>query len=131
MSDDYIIFLQEHEVDTELIEDDPINFRQTMKSLNSKKWVDAMNEEIKSMKNNDIWDLVPLSEGAKPIGCKLIFKIKRDSKDNVKRYKSHFVTKKFTQKEGIDYKETFSPIFSKDSFRIILALVTHFDFELH
>ena len=38
---------------------------------------------------------------------------------------------RFTQKEGIDYKETFSPISSKDSFRIKMALVAHFNLELH
>jgi hypothetical protein len=41
------------------------------------------------------------------------------------------VAKGFTQKEGIDYHETFSPVSKKDSFRIIMALVAHFDLELH
>ena len=41
------------------------------------------------------------------------------------------MAKGFTQKEGIDYKDTFSPFFKKDSFRIIMALVAHFDLELH
>jgi hypothetical protein len=41
------------------------------------------------------------------------------------------VAKGFTQREGIDYHETFSPILTKDSFRIIMALVAHFDLELH
>ena len=79
------------------------------------------------MRENDIWDLVPLPEGAKPIGCKWIFKTKRDSKGNVERYKARLVAKGFTQKEGIDYKETFSPVSSKDSFRIIMTLVAYFD----
>ena len=39
--------------------------------------------------------------------------------------------KGFTQREGIDYNETFSPVSTKDSFRIIIALVAHFDLELH
>ena len=67
----------------------------------------------------------------KPIGCKWIFKIKRDSKGNTERYKARLVAKGFTQREGIDYNETFSPVSSKDSFRIIMALVAHFDLELH
>ena len=67
----------------------------------------------------------------KPIGCKCIFKIKRDSKGNVKRYKACLVAKGFTQKEDIDYKKTFSLVSSKDSFRIIIALVAHYDSELH
>jgi hypothetical protein len=41
------------------------------------------------------------------------------------------VTKGFTQREGIDYNEIFSPVSYKDSFRIIMALVAHYDFELH
>ena len=70
ISDDYIIFIQEHEVDIGMMEDDPINFCQAMKSSNAQKWIDDMNEEIKSIKDNDIWDLVPLPGGAKLIGYK-------------------------------------------------------------
>ena len=71
---------------------------------------------MKSMNDNEVWDLVELSKGVKPIGCKWIFKIKKNSKGNIERYKARLIAKGFTQKEGIDYKETFSPVSSKDSF---------------
>ncbi|RVW67425.1 Retrovirus-related Pol polyprotein from transposon TNT 1-94 [Vitis vinifera] len=58
-------------------------------------------------------------------------KTKRDSKGNIVRYKAHLVAKGFTQKKDIDYKETFSPISSNDSFRIIMALVAPNDLGLH
>ena len=90
-----------------------------------------MIDELKSMKNNDVWDLVELPERKKPIGYKWIFKTKRDSKGNIERYKAHLVTKGFTQIEGINYKETFSSVFMKNSFKIIMALVVHFDLKLH
>ena len=128
--DDFFVFLQEHEEETGMVENDPINFHQAMQGSNSQKWIDAMNEEYKSMQDNKVWELVPLPEGAKPIGCKWIFKTKRDSNGNVERYKARLVAKGFTQKEGIDFKETFSPVSSKDSFRTIMALVAHFDLEL-
>ena len=83
------------------------------------------------MEDNDVWDLVPLPKGTKFINCKWIFKTKRDLKGNVDRYKAQFVAKGFTQREGIDYKETFCPVSLKDSFRIITALVAHFDLELY
>ena len=67
-----------------------------------------MNEKLKSMKDNDIWDLVPLPEGTKLIGCKWIFKTKRDSMGNVERYKACLVANGFSQKKGIDFKETLS-----------------------
>ena len=129
--DDYIVFLQEHEDGMGLGEDDPINFQQALQNHNAQKWIDAMKDEMKSMKDNDVWDLVELPKGVKPIGCKWIFKTKRDSKGNIERYKARLVAKGFTQKEGIDYKETFSPVSSKDSFRTIMALVAHLDLELH
>ena len=115
----------------EIKENDPINLRQALQSFNAHKWIDAMNEEMKSMHDNDVWDFVQLPERLKPIGYKWIFKTKRDSKGNTKRYKAHLVAKGFTQHEGINYNETFSPVSSKDSFRIIRALVAHFDLELH
>ena len=53
------------------------------------------------------------------------------SNGNVERYKARLVAKCFTQKEDIDYRKTFSPISKKDSLRIIMTLVAHFDLELH
>ena len=80
-------------------EDDPINLQQALQSSNSQKWINAMNEEMQSMKDNDIWDLVELPEARKPIGCKWIFKTKRDSSGNIERYKARLVAKGFYSKE--------------------------------
>ena len=95
--DDYEVFLQEHKDNSGLMEDDPISFRQAMNNSDSQKWIDAMKEEFKSMQDNQVWDLVPLPEGKRPIGCKWIFKTKRDSMGNVERYKARLVAKGFTQ----------------------------------
>jgi len=57
--------------------------------------------------------------------------LRQDSNGNVKRYKAKLVAKDFTQKDGIDYKETFSPVSRKDSVRIIIDLVAHYDLDLH
>jgi len=74
---------------------------------------------------------VELREGCKRVGCKWVFKTKRDSLGNIEHYKTQLVAKGFTQNDGIDYKETFLPISKKDSLRIIMALVAHYDLELH
>jgi hypothetical protein len=102
-----------------------------MKSENSSKWVSTMEAELESMRMNKVRDLEIIHQGAKTIGCKWVYKTKRDSIGNVERYKARLVAKWFTQREGIDYHETLSPVSTKDSFRIIMALVAHFDLELH
>ena len=60
-----------------------------------------------------------------------MFKTKRDAKGHVERYKARLVAKGYSQREGIDFKETFSHVSTKDSLRIIMAIVAHFDLELH
>ena len=72
-----------------------------------------MKDEMKSMEDNSFWDLVELPKGSKPIGCKCIFKTNRDSNGNVERYKACIVAKVFTQKKGIDYKETLSSFYER------------------
>jgi hypothetical protein len=90
-----------------------------------------MQEELNSISSNDVWDLVDIPDGVKPVGCKWVYKTKHDSKGNVERFKARHVAKGFTQNKGIDYNETFSPVSKKDSFRIVMALVAHHNLELH
>jgi len=72
-----------------------------------------------------------LPKGCKRVGCKWVFKTKCDSRDNLECYKAILVAKGFTQKDDIDYKEKFSPVSQKDSFIIIMTLISHYDLELH
>jgi hypothetical protein len=90
-----------------------------------------MKDEMKSMSFNGVWDLEELPRGAKIVGCKWVYKIKYDSRGNVERFKARLVAKRFMQREVIDYNKTLSPVSCKDSFRIIMALVAHYDLELH
>jgi hypothetical protein len=127
--DDYVVYLQESDYNIGA-ENDPKSFSQAMSCKESELWYDAMKEEMNSIKSNEVWDLVELPNGAKAIGCKWVFKTKKDSLGNIERYKARLVAKGFTQKEGIDYTETFSHVSKKDSLHVIMALVAHFDLEL-
>jgi hypothetical protein len=75
-----------------------------------------MEDELSSMSSNDAWDLVEISDVAKKIGYKWVYKTKHDCKGKIERFKAMLVAKGFTQREGIDYSKTFSPISKKDSF---------------
>ena len=90
-----------------------------------------MKDMLKSMEQNEVWVLVVLPEGCKRVGCQWVFKTKRDPTSNMERHKARIVAKDFTQKNDIDYKEIFSPVSRKDSLRIIMYLVAHYDLELH
>jgi hypothetical protein len=111
--------------------DDPASYKEVVMSENLKKWLETMEDELSSMSSNGVWDLVEISDGAKKVGCKWVYKTKYDSKGKIKRVKARLVAKGFTQREGIDYTETFSPVSNKDSFQIVMALVAHYDLELH
>ena len=84
-----------------------------------------------SMEHNGVWDLVELPKDCKRVGCKWVFKTKHESHGNLERYKAKLVAKGYTQKDDIDYKEMFLPISRKDSFKIIMTLVAHYDSKLH
>ena len=62
----------------------------------SNLWYNAMKDEMDSMASNQVWDLVELPKGVKAIGCRLAFKTKKDSQDNIKRHKARLVVKGFT-----------------------------------
>ena len=128
--DGFITYLNEIDYDSSKI-NDPISYKEAITSAQSTQWLEVMNDELKSMELNNVWDLEELPKGVKPVGCKWVYKTKLDPKGNVERYKARLVAKGFTQKEGVDYNETFSPVSRKDSFRIIMALVAHYDLELH
>jgi hypothetical protein len=74
-----------------------------MRSAHSSKWLEAMQDEMRSMSTNDIWNLEKIPKRVKTVGCKWVYKTKYDSKRNVKRFKVRLMEKGFTQREGIDY----------------------------
>ncbi|GJS27936.1 putative zinc finger, CCHC-type containing protein [Tanacetum coccineum] len=121
---DYYTYLNEADFDLGKC-NDPESFEDAITCDQSAHWREAMEDELNLMSKNNVWKLAELPKGVKPVGCKWVFKNKIAPNGNIKRYKAHLVTKWYTQKEGIDYKETFSPILRKDSLRIVMALVDH------
>ena len=74
-------------------ENDPDTFSQAMSSKESNSWYSAMKEEMNFMASNQVWDLVELPDGIKAIGCKWVFKTKKDSLGNNERHKARLVAK--------------------------------------
>jgi len=74
--------------------------------------------------------VVPLPRGRKPVKCKWVLKVK-ELQDGGPKYKARLVAKGFSQKEGIDYKETYAPVIKYKSLRTLLAVANERDMEIH
>eukprot|EP00253_Pinus_taeda_P016571 PITA_16571 len=86
-----------------------------------------MNEEYHSLLANDTWDLVPLPKGRKLVRCKWVYRTKYGPDGKVDKHKARLVAKGFSQVEGIDYTETFSPVAKMNSVRLVLSLAASFN----
>ncbi|KAH9660217.1 hypothetical protein KPL70_024138 [Citrus sinensis] len=115
-----------------VIDDDiPNTFGEALRSNESNQWKLAMEEEMKSLIQNQTWELVKLPKGKKAIGNKWVYTKKQGSPNQTTpRYKARLVAKGFAQKECIDYNEVFSPVVKHTFIRILLALVAEYELEL-
>jgi len=95
------------------------------------EWQKAMTSELKALQANGTWTLTTLPTGKIPIGCRWVYKVKLRSDGSVERHKARLVAKGFTQLEGIDYQDTFSPTAKIISVRCLLALAAARGWSLH
>jgi hypothetical protein len=59
-----------------------------------------------------------------------VYKLKLATDESVDHYKARLVAKGFTQKEGVDFKETFSPVVKFDSIKIVFSITTTKDMNI-
>jgi hypothetical protein len=90
-----------------------------------------MTAEIQALEQNHTWLLTNLPLGKKAIGCKWVNKVKFKADGTVERHKARFVPKGYTQCEGLDYYETFSPVAKLTTIRCLFALVASQNWYLH
>ncbi|GKD21152.1 retrotransposon protein, putative, ty1-copia subclass [Tanacetum coccineum] len=109
---------------------EPANYRAALMDPKSKKWLDAMNVKMQSMKDNEVWVLVELPPNARTVGSKWLFKKKTNMDGAVYVFKARLVAKGFTQTYGVDYEETFSPVANIRAIRIRIAIAAYYDYEI-
>ncbi|CAA0832986.1 cysteine-rich RLK (RECEPTOR-like protein kinase) 8, partial [Striga hermonthica] len=91
-------------------------------ALKDECWILAMQEELEQLTRNDVWELVPEPSSGNVIRTKWIFKNKTDEFENVTRNKARLVAQGYTQTQGINFDETFAPVFRLESVRIFLSI---------
>ena len=112
----------------DLVDREPSCFEEAVKK---KEWVEAMMEEYHSIMKNDVWSIVPRPKDKVVVSSKWLYKIKHASHGSIEKYKARFVAHGFSQKEGIDYEETFAPVARYTSIRALMALATKMKWKLH
>ncbi|NDA63213.1 MAG: hypothetical protein EBX50_14410 [Chitinophagia bacterium] len=109
----------------------PTSFKEAKEGPDAPNWIKATEEEYASILENGTWTLVPLPPGRKAVGCKWVYRIKRDAAGNIKRWKARLVAKGYSQVEGLDFTETFAPVAKFSSIRILLSFAAAKDWECH
>lgn len=87
-----------------------------------------MNHEYDALIKNKTWDLVEKPKGVPVVDCKWVFKIKRDEMGNISKFKSRLVARGFTQRFGINYWDTYSPVVKNSTLRLLLAVAVEEDY---
>jgi hypothetical protein len=113
-----------------ITDDDPKTVMEEVNSEDSKLWKKAMVEEMDALDKNEAWDIVELPAGRKYVGSKWLFKKKLNAQGKVEKYKAQLVAKGYSEVEGIDFGDIFSPPPKLTSIRFILSIVVAFDLEV-
>jgi len=90
-----------------------------------KRWLESCLEELKSLKDRDVYEIVDLPKRRKAVKNRWVFNIKPNG-----RYRSRLVAKGFSQVEGIDFDELFSPVVRYKNVRLLLAVAALEDLDI-
>jgi len=113
---------------------EPSTYAEAIKSSNANEWMSAMKEELKSIEDNETYEMTDLPPGRKAIGSRWVYKTKKNEDGSIARHKARLVAQGFSQKQGIDYDEVFAPVARSVSLRLLLSsagvneyIVKHYD----
>lgn len=94
-------------------------------------WMEAINDELRSLEEKDTWVLVPRTKEQHVITNRWIFRHKFKANGEIDRYKARLVIRGCSQKHGIDYEETFAPVVKYNSIRTLLAVSAAKNFKMY
>ena len=111
--------------------EEPTTIQEAWNSKHSTQWKAAADSEFQSLMENKTWELVELPTNRKAIGCKWVFRVKYGDRGQVERFKGRLVAKGYSQKPGVDYDETFSPVVRFSSIRTLLSFAVQKGMIVH
>src|SRR5436190_9749061 len=120
--DDFIVYL---------VDDTPRTIAEAYSSQDTDYWKEVVRSEMDSIMANGTWEINDRPYGCKPVGCKWVFKKKLRPDGIIDKYKARLVVKGYTQKEGEDFFDTYSPVARLTTIRVLLSLATSHGLLVH
>nr|AAR87214.1 retrotransposon protein, putative, Ty1-copia sub-class [Oryza sativa Japonica Group] len=114
-----------------LVDDTPKSISEAYASPDADYWKEAVRSEMDSIIANGTWEVTERPYGCKPVGCKWVFKKKLRPDGTIEKYKARFVGKGYTQKEGEDFFDTYSPVARLTTIRVLLSLAASHGLLVH
>ncbi|KAL0411257.1 UNVERIFIED_CONTAM: Retrovirus-related Pol polyprotein from transposon RE2 [Sesamum latifolium] len=115
---------------TSLLDNNSRTHGEEMSDTDSDKWLEAKKSKMDSMGSNQVWTQVDPPKGVRLVGCKWVKKRKLRADAEVTAYKARLMAKGYTQRPGINFEETYSPVAMAKSIRILLAITAWYDYEI-
>ncbi|KAK5666830.1 hypothetical protein QVD99_8733 [Batrachochytrium dendrobatidis] len=108
----------------------PSNWKQAIAAPDANLWKIAADKEMKSLKENQTWQVCEVPKDQRVIQVRWVFKIKYNTDGSIDKYKARLVAKGFVQVPGVDYHETYAPVLRFTSLRTLLSLAAIHDLEV-
>ncbi|KAJ1599476.1 hypothetical protein NDA14_002818 [Ustilago hordei] len=104
---------------------------EAMNGEDAQLWKEAIRKELEGLEAMGTWEVVHQPPGVPLVDSKVVLQLKLDADGVPVKHKARLVARGFTQREGIDYQETFSPVAPLGAIRAILALAVQNNWEVH
>jgi hypothetical protein len=119
-----------HALVAQILHDAPQTLKEAKSGADWFDWEKSIHEEFESIRTNNTAELVDLPRGKRALGSKLVFSLKKNEDGSIKRYKSRWVARGYTQQHGVDYFDTTSPVVKLASLKVVLSEAAIEDFEI-
>jgi hypothetical protein len=120
--DDYTVYL---------VDDTPSTIEEAYSSPDADFWKEVIRSLMDSIMSNETWEVVERPYGCKPIGSKWVFKKKLRADGTIEWYKARLVIKGYSQKEGEDFFDTYSPVARLTIIHVLLSLAASHGLLVH
>ena len=108
----------------------PTNYQQAMESDEATDWKKAIDEELSSIHEHKVYSLVKPTSNSRVLDSRWVFVKKFDEQGQVEKFKARLVVKGYNQIYGIDFKDTFSPVTTYTTVRVLLAIAAQFGMKV-